>query len=112
MAYSVLPPTVTPNIFTDVLPTLYSMMGDLVSHTPAGGGMTTTAPALPNSPGGIDLGNRVLVTDHALRYMTVSFPTVQKNDVFTISGVPYIVTEAPLSLLDGAERLAVLAKKP
>lgn len=100
------------NPFIDALPTIYSMLGDLVIHTPAGVGATTTAPALLNSPGDIDLGNRVLVTEHALRYMATSFPTVKKDDEFTISGVPYIVTEAPLSLLDGAERLAVLSKRP
>jgi hypothetical protein len=94
------------------LPAHYAIFGELVTHDPLAAGSTTTALAINNRPGRVVQDGQALVTEHTLRYQTASFPAVKQGDVFTIAAVDYLVTEAPLSLIDGAEHVAVLAKKP
>lgn len=94
------------------LPSLYAVFGEWVTHDPLAAGSVTTELAINNRPGRVVQDGQVLVSEHTLRYPTASFPAVKQGDVFTISAVDYIVTEAPLPLLDGAEHVAVLAKKP
>lgn len=75
-------------------------------------GSPSNGRAIHDHPGQVLLGDGVAQTEHTLRYQTASFPAVKQGDVFTIAAVDYLVTEAPLSLIDGAEHVAVLAKKP
>jgi hypothetical protein len=101
-----------PNAFAAAIDPIYAMLGDPVTYTPLAGGTPIIKLAIHNLPGSTLLGDEVLATEHSLRYQIASFPAVKQGDEFAIAGVDYIVTEAPLSLLDGAEHVAVLSKKP
>jgi hypothetical protein len=97
--------------FSADLPALYKDFGADVTLSPKIGS-SSTGQAIHDRPGQFLLGDGVAQTEHTLRYQTASFPAVKQGDVFTIAAVDYLVAEAPLSLIDGAEHVAVLAKKP
>jgi len=89
-------------MFGPALTSLYSLLGDTMTHIAQPSGVQTSVRGVYAAPGKTVLEG-LLIMEPSVRYPTGAWPIVKRGDHIVVGAVTYKVREEPLSLIDGSE---------